>query len=612
MTVAEKLTRRELLQLGFAGSLSGILPGVALAGTGKLSAPGKQALQNSPQAIVKPSPTLTPYVDALPIPPVVPAGGTVAMAPAMHSFHRDLAAASSWGYGGLTHFGPTIEAQSGQRVTTTFANNLGTHIFAAEINPKTYGVLPTDATSPRTSVHLHGAPNQPLYDGHPWATFLPGTQRDYQFNHDMAATSLFYHDHAMGITQLNVYAGLAGLYLIRDAWDTGLASNPLGLPSGDYEIPLIFKECLLESNGELRAYMSHLLQEDVMLPAFLGDVMSVNGKAWPNLNVSRGLYRFRMLNASTETSYGLYFSNKMTFWVIGSDGGLLDAPVALTHLPVGAGERYDLLVDFSSMQPGAKIQLLNDQQIPGLARALGMSKIPNFMQFTVGQSAGFVGSVPATLRGGRNQPAKLPALPAPDNVRTVTMLQISVKELPFIEMSLNNLDFTDDDIEMPVQGTVEEWDLVNTTSIPHTMHLHLVQFRIINREDINVRMYKMTNPIPVEGIRYAPPVDPFIVGRSLSGPGDWEVGFKDVVLCPPNSVTRILVRFPTAAQLGFDPDASYGFAPDGTPIQGYIWHCHMLDHEDHEMMLRYRVVAPGTAAQSTSPAVVRRAFCRTR
>jgi FtsP/CotA-like multicopper oxidase with cupredoxin domain len=605
--MTDKFTRRELLQLGLTGSVASVLPALSFADRRSTFVPAAV----SGQAIVNPSPTLTPYVDALPIPPRMPAGGTIAMAEAMHSYHRDLPAVPSWGYGGQTHLGPTLEAQSGQTATVTFANNLGSHIFPDCINANTDGVEPTDKTAPRTSVHLHGAPNRPEHDGHPMATFLPGTSRTYEFNNDLSATALFYHDHAMGLTQLNVYAGLSGMYWVRDSWDTGQASNPLGLPSGDYEIPLVFKECLLNSDGQLRAYMSHLFDDDVMLPAFLGDVMLVNGKAWPNLNVDRGLYRFRLLNASTETGYDLYFSNKMDFWVIGSEGGLLDTPVAVTHLPIGAGERYDILVDFSKATSGDQILLLNQAPLPGLALMTGLKKIPNFMQFTVGSSTGFTGAVPATLRGGKNQPAKLPALATADKVRTVTLLQNSAPQFPYVEMSLNNLSFEDPDIEMPVQGTTEEWDIVNTTTIPHTIHLHLVQFRIINRQKMYISRYTRANKKPAAGTRYAPPVDGFTKPFSLDTPGDWESGFKDVVLCPENSVTRILVRFPTAAELGFDPDAVVGTGQDGVPIQGYIWHCHMLDHEDHAMMLRYRVVAPGTPAPAAVPASVRRAYCRT-
>jgi FtsP/CotA-like multicopper oxidase with cupredoxin domain len=605
--MTDKFTRRELLRLGLTGSVAGVLPALSFAD--RRSTAVSAAV--SGLALVNPSPPLTPYVDALPIPPRRPADGTLAMAEAMHSYHRDLPAVPSWGYGGQTHLGPTLEAQSGQTATVTFANDLGSHIFPDCINTNTDGVEATDKTAPRTSVHLHGAPNRPEYDGHPMATFLPGAARTYEFNNDLSATTLFYHDHAMGLTQLNVYAGLSGMYWVRDGWDTGQASNPLGLPSGNYEIPLIFKECLLDSDGQLRAYMSHLFADDVLMPAFLGDTMLVNGKAWPNLNVDRGLYRFRLLNASTETGYDLHFSNQMTFWVIGSEGGLLDAPVAVTHLPIGAGERYDVLVDFSKAQAGDPIELLNREPVPGLARIAGMKRIPNLMQFSVGAASGFTGAVPTTLRGGRDQPARLPALTTADKVRTVSLLMNAAPNFPYVDLTLNNLGFEDPDIEMPVQGTTEAWDIVNTTPIPHTIHLHLVQFRIVNRQKIHTGRYGRANKRPPVGTRYAPPVDGFTKPFSLDAAGDWEAGFKDVVICPADAVTRIRVRFPTAAELGFDPDAVVGTGQDGVPIQGYVWHCHMLDHEDHVMMLRYRVVAPGTPAPAAVPAAVRRAYCRT-
>jgi FtsP/CotA-like multicopper oxidase with cupredoxin domain len=168
-------------------------------------------------------------------------------------------------------------------------------------------------------------------------------------------------------------------------------------------------------------------------------------------------------------------------------------------------------------------------------------------------------------------------------------------------MSLNNLRYTTDDIEMPRQGTVEQWNIVNATPEPHPIHLHLVRFRVLGRQAVDTAALMSASPLPAVGTRWTPSPDPFTRGPVLS-PQPWESGFKDTVIADANSVTRVVVRFPTAEELGFDPDAAFGMSAHATdhsgghtgqapqPLRGYVWHCHMLDHEDHDMMLKYRLV----------------------
>jgi FtsP/CotA-like multicopper oxidase with cupredoxin domain len=168
-------------------------------------------------------------------------------------------------------------------------------------------------------------------------------------------------------------------------------------------------------------------------------------------------------------------------------------------------------------------------------------------------------------------------------------------------MSLNNLRFDSTDIELPRQGTVEQWDIVNITPDPHPIHLHLVMFRILGRAPLKTLEYQAAHPQPPIGSKWTPAVDGFLGGPMIA-PAPWESGWKDTVRVDGGTVTRIIVRFPTAEELGFDPDAL--FSPDdqlpamahtdqhpaAQQIQGYVWHCHILDHEDHDMMLKYRTV----------------------
>lgn len=553
------------------------------------------------------SPRLARFVDDLPVPPRRALGGDIVMAEARHRFHRDLNAVPSWGYDGMTHLGPTIEALRGERTSTTFVNDLGRHVMWRDIDRTLHGASDGDRWRPPTTVHLHGAPNRPAHDGHPMATFRPGERVTYDFGLDMEATTLWYHDHAMGTTRLAVYAGLAGMLWLRDAFDTGEAGNPLGLPAGDYELPLAICDKLFQRDGRLTYQGTPLVPRDQWGGGLCGDVIVVNGKAWPRLDVDRSVYRFRALNAGQLNDYRLSFSNGMAFWVIGGDGGLLDAPVAVRGLDVAPGERYDLLVDFSDLDPGEHVDLRNTMRISWAGRLIGAVQVPDVMRFVARDARGPVRRIPDTLRGGAGRPAPLPALPAPDRTRTATLnTAIDVRGfrgMTALVMNMNNLRFADPEVEAPEQGTVERWDFVNAdiTIQVHAMHVHLVQFRVLGRRDFNVDRYLRRHPPPALGRRWAPAPDRDLRGP-VEAPAPYEAGWKDTVRCPRGQVTSVLVRWPTAAELGFDPDAPFP-TPAGGSDQGYVWHCHALDHEDHEMMLPLHVIAPGAAASAV------RRFC---
>ncbi|MEV0247847.1 multicopper oxidase domain-containing protein [Nocardia sp. NPDC050712] len=582
------LTRRTLLRAALAAPLA-----VAAPRAQADEIPWPPTIPGVP--LIHRSPVLTPYVDELPIPPTRGLGGIIPVREGRHSFHRDLPPARSWGYDGLAHLGPTIEVRSGEPAPhTVFANELGEHILAGDIDLDLHGSEHSDLTRPKIVVHLHGAPNEPGSDGHPYNTFTPGESGGYDFNNDLPATTLWYHDHAMGVTRLNMYAGLAGMYWVRDEFDTGAVGNPLGLPAGEFEIPLILQDRLFYPNGEQRFHLSAVLPRNFWGGGFSGDVMCVNGKAWPKLTVGRGLYRFRMVNASAMDDYHLFFGNGMPFWIIGGDGGLLAAPHRVTSLRIGAGERYDLLADFSGLRPGERVELRNDAQINAFSQLSGSRLIPNIMQFVVDERPAFTGPVPRTLRG---EPGLPPAIVPIDRaaitrIRTATLNEPVEVKPPFLYFNINNLMFDSEDIELPEEGAVEQWNLVNVTETAHTVHIHLVQFQIVGRQLYDVAGYKLAHPSPPPHTRWTPDAEPFLLGE-MSGPGGHEAGWKDTVHCPPFQVTKVLMRFPTQAELGFDPDREFGADRHGRPLRGYVWHCHLGDHEDHDMMLRYRLVKPG-------------------
>ncbi|KRB76211.1 copper oxidase [Nocardioides sp. Root190] len=603
------LSRRALLAAGGAVGVGALAHGASSAGT--LRSP-----------FIFHSPAVRPFRDLMPVPPVIDnTWVTVTARSTMHRFHRDWDEQPSFAYGDQTYLGPTIVSHRDQPWRLTTRNQLGLHPFAEDVDHTLHGVPEDFATRTRTSTHLHGGVTPASSDGHPNDFVVPGEQQTYQFPMIQEAAHLWYHDHSLGTTRLNVAAGLAAMNLVRDEFDTGRADNPLGLPAGEHEIPLVLQEKIFGPGGRLNVRSTWIVPQGSWEGGAVGDVGLVNGKVWPELPVDRGLYRFRVINAGSYSVWRLFFSNTMKFWVIGNDGGLLDRPVATRDLRLSPAERVDILVDFSSLAPGESVELRNDEGPPPQAAILGEVAMPLFCRFTAGTARGFTGGVPTRLRGGRRQPPLLAPVERPVRRRVVTILQDTEIRIPPALMSLNNLGFMTDDIEKPVQGTTEIWDLVNITADPHAIHLHLTHFRILERQRLNTAAYRFSHPRPRHGRRWTPDPAKFVFGRTTPSAA-WEAGPKDTVRTDGHTVTRIVVRWPTADELGFDPDLAY--LPQGAVarselagggehaahneheggaggaaataegdghIRGYLWHCHMLDHEDHDMMLPLRAVA---------------------
>lgn len=593
--------------------------GVAMTAAAMYGRSGKRASAAPPtpradSPLLFHSPSMRPFADDLPLLPVLRGDDLdLAAASTTHRFHRDMGEVPALGYGGADYLGPTIEHRVDEPLTVRFANRIGVHPFAADLDTSLHGVADGYRTSPPCSLHLHGGVTPPDSDGHPERLVFPGQTAVHRFPLRQSAAALWYHDHAMGMTRANVYAGLAGMVLLRDEFDTGEPGNPLGLPAGEFEVPLVLQEKLFTPEGQQNMRSTIIVPQGSWEGGAVGDVGLVNGTVWPQLEVARGLYRFRVLNAASFSLWNLFFGNHMRFWVIGNDHGLLDGPVEVRNLLLEPGERVDLLVDFSGMAPGDTVELRNDEPPPFQAAVLGEVAMPLFCRFRVGDRRGFTGPVPQQLRGGPGLPPVMPPLETPEVVRNLTISQpYELRDPPSI-MTLNNITFDNPDIEMPRQGTVEQWNLINITPDPHPIHLHLVNFRILGRTPLRTVDFQVADPQPPVGVRWAPSAENFLAGPQQP-PADWESGWKDIVRVDGGTVTRIIVRFPTADELGFDPDAPFSRAPSaadgdggtdmpghgghGMPadqagdgqLQGYVWHCHLLDHEDHDMMLRYRTV----------------------
>lgn len=543
-------------------------------------------------------PQLTKFTEPLPIPFASAAPSTLNMAASSHSFHSNLAAGATWGYGGADYLGPTIEVTRGTPLTITATNNLGPHPLANSLNQRLHGMLASDKTSPRVSLHLHGSNTEAKSDGFPTDTFIPGQSYVYNFNNNQEAATLWYHDHALGITSLNILAGLAGMYLIRDIDDPVGGNGPLGIPAGaPYEVPLILQDRILNEDGSL-FYPPQWPVE------FLGDVAIVNGKAWPNLNVDRTVYRFRILNASNARTYNLRLSSKQPMIQIGTDGGMLNTPQPMSRLLLSPGERADVLIDFSNSLPGEKIVLENEAASPfpfGRANAVFNFNfpLPEIMQFTVNAGAAAPKALPQTLR--LHKPLITPIATKPVRQRFLTLVEIPSPTGPHVV--LQNYVYWDEALkdpelmERPKVDTVEQWNIINLQPVAHPVHLHLVFFQILNRQKINTARYLkaylatgsrpvITDHVPLGGAtvpaNYPPPdPTPFTIG-SPRPPAPNEVGWKDTVLVYPGEVTRLIVPFGAQAAENL---------PFGNSFTGrFVWHCHMLDHEDNEMMLPFDVV----------------------
>jgi len=362
---------------------------------------------------------------------------------------------------------------------------------------------------------------------------VPGESALYHYPNAQDAATLWYHDHALGITRLNVYSGLLGAFLVRDD-----AEDALNLPAGECEIPLILCDRTFERSGRL-SYPVSTPPANPWASEFFGSAILVNGKLYPYLDVKPRKYRFRVINASNSRFYHLTLSTGQGFQQIASDQGLLEAPVTLKTLSLAPGERADIVVDFAGNR-GGEIVLNSDAY--------------TVMQFRVAHGIEIDRSgVPSLLR-----PVTKILESSAIKTRTLTLDEMDDMVGDPVTMLLNQSHWCAPITEEPVQDTVEIWNLVNLTDDAHPIHLHLVRFQILDRRRFDTSLYQMRRTLRYTGRVVAPE------------PG--EAGWKDTVRADPGMVTRIIVKF------------------SGYPGR-YVWHCHILEHEDNEMMRPYNLLA---------------------
>jgi len=495
---------------------------------------------------------LARFVDPLPIPVVTKPAGVrpspavkgvqipyyhVSMKQFTAKVHRDVAATTFWGYNGMCP-GPTFEARRGQPILVEWANDLPQHHFF----PIDYTLHGAEKDKPevRTVVHLHGGKTRPESDGFPEDWFTTGQSATYYYPNEQEAAGLFYHDHAMGITRLNAVAGLMGMYFLRDEFE-----DSLNLPKGESEIPLVLFDRSFWPNGRLY-YPTSGKPDAPWVSEYYGSAILANGKIFPYSEVQPRKYRLRLLNASNGSYYRLSLaadtamtSSGVAFHQIGSEQGFLSTSEQTDLLILGPGERADLIVDFSRFA-GKEIFLRTDVTV--------------VMQFRISSTGtADMSSLPATLR----PIARIPESTAV-NTRELTLADYQNRLGRSSVMLLNGSHWSMPVTEDPLLNSTEVWSFINLTDDSHPIHLHMVRFQVLDRRPFDLSVYQLTRKIVFTG----PPA-------TLSAN---ELGWKDTVRVDPMTVTRIIVRF------------------DGYPGK-YVWHCHMLEHEDNEMMRPYVVKA---------------------
>ncbi len=576
-----------------------------------------------------------------------------------------------WRYGSMTdattftYPACTVEARAGRMVRVKWVNDLVDakgnylpHLLPVDqtlhwANPPgglagrdMHSDDPTPYRGPVPIVtHLHGHHSTDESDGYPEAWFLPaarnippgfatvGTWYDqfrakskalwnvdwepgsstYTYQNDQRATMLWYHDHALGLTRVNVYAGPVGMYVIRGgASDLPPGTLPGPAPAtgdragtGYYEIPILIQDRSFDSDGSLfypdnRAFFEGMSVGQLQIPfipqdacggksdvcpiwnpEFFGNMMVVNGRTWPYLTVEQRRYRFRFLNGCDSRFLILKMSREgLPFWQIGADGGFLPAPIRLDRLLMAPAERADVIVDFTSVPVGTEIVLLNlgpDEPFGGGVPGVDFDpsdpgSTGQVMQFRVGAASTRDTSTPP----GRLSLPRVARLQAANAGRDVSINEAESKTVfvnahpghghkkhqpANLTYSCDNPDpvpfgpthamlgrvttagqgdplpWMHDATESPVAGDTEIWAIHNFTEDAHPIHIHLVQFEVVDRQDAS-------------GVR--------------RGPEPWEAGTKDTVIAYPGEITRVKATFDRQGR--------------------YVWHCHILEHEDNEMM----------------------------
>jgi spore coat protein A, manganese oxidase len=381
------------------------------------------------------------------------------------------------------------------------------------------------------STHLHGSPNQPFYDGHPLDLVPVGATKTYHYPNNEEARTLWYHDHAIDVTAPHVYAGLVAFFLhlpaAADISEFGLDR----LPGGKYDVPMVVADIQYTPDGRV-------FFDDNGHESLLGNVVLVNGVPWPLMTVDRAKYRFRILQASVSRGYDFRLSNGMPMTVIATDSGFVRSPIPVSSFRMGTAERYEVVIDFSSLTPGTRVTLLN---------TAADNQMRDVLQFVVSSTDGPHQELPAQLAE--------PAFPDPAAVVGQRQFRFEREDDQWV---INGLPWDRRVVATPKANTTERWFFENDSGgWFHPVHVHLVDFQIVRRNG--------------------------------GAPFPYENGLKDTAYVGEDEKLELLMTFRPA--LPVDPNQ---------PVLGkYVMHCHNLVHEDHAMMTEYDL-QPGSAAAASA------------
>jgi spore coat protein A len=605
------ITRRQLLKRGAIGS-------AVLAGAG---APVVHGLLGVPVEAEpgKHRPNLRMWVGALPTPgaswPVVDLRTTPAAIinakQLLVSVHPDLPPTTVWGYeldgstaARSTYLGPTLVAERGTPVAVTFDNQLPTApLFRADP-----ALVPPGAVDCRINTHLHGGRVADTEDGNPldaWGDLStgkpeapPGSSQTQHYPNEQGGALLWYHDHALGITRTNVYAGLAGGYLLTEppgsphapanvptAFDLSDVPDPY-VPGGKIplHIPLVIQDKILDAAGRL-------VYPDRWSPEFFGDTCLVNGRAFPYLDVQPRKYRFTFLNGSQSRFYNLVVNKTVPITQIGVELGPLDSPQPLKSILLAPAERVDVIIDFSGLAIGTKVVVIDTVLPAGVVsptRPLG-----DCMQIRV---VGPALTDPDPFAGAAVLPGWSTASPTPRPGTPTTSSKVTLEEVlgrggkpemavvngtPFMERdedgAMTHAPTEPFSTEIVTNGSTVEWLYLNLTADSHPFHTHLAHVEVMGRQPFDAFGYAeaLAEAREAAGDERLDPAEypdpgPFTLGPEVPAPAT-EQGPKDTVIANPNEITRVRLRIdlPTTAS--------------GSEHH-YVFHCHILEHEENEMM----------------------------
>ena len=488
----------------------------------------------------------------------------------LYSFKAELTAGKNEAIQDIenSYLGPIINVKRGEKVRIRFINEI----------------------ERESIVHWHGLHVPPKMDGHPMYAVNPGEEFIYEFEVVDRAGTYWFHPHPDKITGPQVYQGLAGLFVVSDPEE-----EKLNLPSGNYDMPLIIQDRTFTADNQLVYGQENRMQ----MMGFLGDQILVNGKQSQAMEVEQATYRLRVLNGSNSRIYKLAWDNGEPITVIGADGGLLEKPEQLPYLMLAPGERYDLWIDFSNSAPGKGITLKSLSFNPGMMmHGMGMVDGHHGMGGMMGdsQSAIPLGSefdiMSFKVIAQQGQKTNLPAALATINKYDVSTASNagSPREFNFfmekMQWTINGETFEMEavaDWEKVQLGTKEVWQFINANTQMGMMgnggmmgqrgHGMMSEDETEGRGMNN--MMQMPHPVHVHGLQFqiiernAEDMDP-AVWNSVKD-GFVESGWQDTFLLMPDMKVKIMLEF-----------------KDFTGL--YIYHCHNLEHEDMGMMRNYRVV----------------------